>query len=171
MNHSVRTSIYSYRFSSSLIITSKSTWTMCTSYSIDFTFLKEIKAYIENEIHNDQRNLPEEVVMSSLPDGRLIRTVYPQGYAAVERNPDKTLHFVGFIGFIKPTENLEPMLRERMWQIDNELMKELKDHPDIVAYSSAERVAGCDWANLVLFTCEEAIQKWRDSQLHWTAVL
>ncbi len=76
----------------------------------------------------------------------------------------KLLTVVGFFGQRRENGNVE-----QIHEFDRILIAEIKDHPGILSYSTMALANG-DYANLVLFTDQEARNHWSTSQAHAQAV-
>jgi hypothetical protein len=105
---------------------------------------------------------PEPLVLNfPEPDGRPHRVVVahlPDGPAA------QPLPFVGFFGQKRPEAALLSLS-----DVDDKLIAEFPQHPDVLTYSSIELADG-NWGNLVLLRSEAAREHWRISELHAYAV-
>ncbi|KAK3087129.1 hypothetical protein FSP39_002064 [Pinctada imbricata] len=143
-----------------------------SAYDSDIKFLDVIRQFVISETRRTD-TIPSAYSggFSKLDDGRDIRTVYPHGIEEVRLLLSQTLplNFVGFIGYKRPTEEIGQDLVDKIWQIDRELITEMRNHSDIIAYVTGEREDG-EWGNLVVLRKVDAIEKWRDSKIHATAI-
>lgn len=141
-------------------------------YSNDFFFLKELRAflrsYLENDINETDFGKLRKGIYSTLKDGRSIRYVIPNVPRAKTSNLDD-IYFVGFIGFVNQT-TVTPALLDRVWELDKQLVDDLSQHDDVVAYVTAERTKDGDWGNLVLMKSVGVIEPWRRGSAHQIAV-
>ncbi|XP_067664196.1 uncharacterized protein [Haliotis asinina] len=148
-------------------------------YREDFSFLKLCLDFLNQEVekvddvnHYDSRCVPG--YLSRLQNGCEAKLILPQGVRAVQqlredsRSGEDVLYFVGFIGN-RWKDVTESSLRD-LWEMDDCLLGQLRNHEDIVAVCSGERNPGGDWANLVIFRDPSAVEKWRNVKFHDKAV-
>ncbi|MCE7986701.1 MAG: hypothetical protein DYG89_36470 [Caldilinea sp. CFX5] len=74
------------------------------------------------------------------------------------------LYFVGFFGQRRRGLTTAPLL-DLVVALDDALVAELREHPDIVGYCTCE-LAGGDYGNLVLLRTEAAKAEWAKSERH-----
>ena len=139
----------------------------------DFKFLLELKSYLKEYIETKVSVTDVAVLrkgeLSNLSDGRCVRLVLPHGYCVLQDvSLDNGLYFVGFIG--SQNQHISENITDKVWKLDIKLIDAFADHSDILAYISAERQKGGDWGNLVLLKSIDAIEKWKNCEVHRTAI-
>ena len=99
---------------------------------------------------------------------------HPQGLelALLANRPDllasaAPLTLVGFFG--QRRSEVAADRRQALWDIDARLTDEVKDHPGIVSLACQELDDG-NYANLVLLADQQALDHWRESVTHQSAV-
>lgn len=152
------------------------------SFVDDFKNLKALKSVIIDEILELSEKSKEDPLfvssaaqdasMRTLQDGRQYRRLYPCGITSLVdqiHSEAVNLWFVGFFGTRIPANCVDPKWIEALWDIDNQLLKELgKFH--VLTYSSCEVTPKGQWFNLVLLQNLEAIDHWGEAKGHDVAV-
>ena len=148
-------------------------------FSTDFRLLKTLKTYLNRRILElDSGNASDDCFMNedtSLTDGQQVRLVFPHGPKALkDRGQKKTnirekIYFVGFFGTKR--SSIRSDVGRRIWKLDDTLIEEFKNFPDLLAYVSAQKhVKSDNWFNMVLCRTERVIDDWRDARNHDSAV-
>ncbi len=153
-------------------------------YRNDFESLLELRDLVINDLksHTSGKSLDEFSVETLVrPCGLKARIVYPHGMKHVlklktnkaagldsptddaKNHCDATPYFVGFFGNMDIKDEKYKTL---VWESDDALIQELRNHEYIVAYLSGESESGGDWYNLVLMNAEAAIGQWHNSDIH-----
>ena len=97
------------------------------------------------------------VVERRAASGRLHRAIL---FDSRRLGDGRDLVWVGFFGVKRREVDSAPLTA-----MDDELVRELPAHPDILSYSSLELDDG-DWGNLILLAGDEAREHWRNGARH-----
>ncbi|KAL5012464.1 hypothetical protein ScPMuIL_011015 [Solemya velum] len=150
------------------------------NYGEDFEFLFELKEFLIDKVEKLSQEKDDKKrecflngVYETWTKNREVRTCFPHGHTELLEmlNPgaERRLWFVGFIGFKQ--QKLKSDIVQRIWKMDSALVSELRKHPYVVAYMSAERTAGGEWGNLVVMSSDQAVAQWESCQIHEKAVI
>ena len=105
--------------------------------------------------------LEKGALCMSDPLGRHFRIYYIQPELLFAH---KEIVTVGFFGKKRPKADIKPLI-----QADKAFEKTFHDHPGLLSLSTV-RLPDGDFANLVLFTDPDSIDKWNYSRLHYDTV-
>lgn len=148
-------------------------------YGEDFQFLYELKGFLVDKIvkvSEEKDDQKQECFIDGLYENwtknRKVRTCFPHGHTGltdlVQAGIRGVMWFVGFIGFKQL--HLKGDISQRIWEMDSALLSELREHPYVVAYMTAERTEGGEWGNLVVMSSDKAVAQWEGCQIHEHAV-
>ncbi|XP_071096821.1 uncharacterized protein [Haliotis cracherodii] len=149
------------------------------TYGDDFSFLKLCLDFLNQELDNigdlnDYDNRCTLGYFSHLQNGCKSKLILPHGARIVQQLREggqasgSVLYFVGFIG--NQWNGVDESGLKDLWEMDDCLLSQLRDHEDIMAVISGERTPGGNWGNLVIFRDTKAVEKWRNAKFHDKAV-
>ena len=126
----------------------------------DLAASSRMLAELEHQVRQGEAGPPRArpVVVERLEaTGRLHRAIL---FDERRLGDGRDLVWVGFFGVKRPDVDRAPLTA-----MDDELVRELPGHPNILSYSSLELVDG-DWGNLILLDGDQAGEHWRTSERH-----
>ncbi|XP_046545882.1 uncharacterized protein LOC124255976 [Haliotis rubra] len=137
----------------------------------DFSFLKLCLDFLNQEVENiddvnDYDNRCMRGYFSHLQNGCEAKLILPQGVRPVQqlreeaRSGGNVLYFVGFIG--NRWKDVGESSLKDLWEMDDCLLGQLRNHEDIVAVSSGERTPGVTGET---WSFSATLRRWRNGAM------